>query len=268
MPQSSRRSFLVRTASLASVARLTFGHDALTVNNLGFQEYTVRNVIEPDPAAVLKAIQQIGYREIECTAGNLDKIWPALEQTSLKPVSLHTDKSLYTPDGGLFEIGALNTAKQRGFKYLVVPMLPLAQGGAEGVKSTAERLNRLGEQAKSSGMTLCYHNHAHDFAPVDGVPAVQMLLEQTDPKFVQLEMDIFWVKRAGHDPVTALKAHKGRVPLLHLKDQEEGTPVAFDEKVPPSAFKEVGSGSLDIPAVLSAPGGHCGFQATTFTVRL
>jgi sugar phosphate isomerase/epimerase len=252
MSQSSRRNFLVRTASLASVARLAFGRDPLTVNNLGFQVYTVRNVIDPDPLTVLKAIQQIGYREIECTAGNLDRIWPALQQTSLKPVSLHTDKSLFTPDGGLFEIGALDTAKQRGFKYLVVPMLPIAQGGADGVKSTAERLNRLGEQAKSNGMTLCYHNHAHDFAPVNGVPALHMLLEETDPKVVQLEMDIFWVKRAGHDPITALKAHKGRVPLIHLKDQEAGTPVAFDEKVPPSAFKEMGTGSIDIPAVLSA----------------
>ena len=252
MSQSSRRNFLVRTASLASVARLAFARDPLTVNNLGFQIYTLRNVIDQDPLAMLKAVQQIGYREIECTAGNLDKIWPFLQQTSLKPMSLHTGASMMTPDGGLFDPAALDMAKQRGFKYIVVPALQIAQGGADGLKQTAERLNRQGEQVKNSGMTLCYHNHAHDFALVDGVPALHTLLEQTDPKNLALEMDIFWVVRAGHDPVEALKMHKGRVPLLHLKDQAAGTPVAFDEKVPKTAFMEVGSGTINIPNVLTA----------------
>lgn len=231
---------------------MAFARDPLTQNNLGFQIYTLRTVIEQDPLTILKAVQQIGYREIECTAGNLNKIWPALQQTSLKAVSLHTDKSMMTPDGGLFDPAALDTAKQRGFKYMVVPSLQIAEGGAEGLKQTAERLNRQGEQVKNSGMTLCYHNHAHDFAPVDGVPALHTLLEQTDPKYLQLEMDIFWVTRAGHDPVTSLKMHKGRVPMIHLKNQAPGTPVAFDERVPHTAFMDVGSGVINIPNVLAA----------------
>ena len=221
-------------------------------NNLGFQIYTVRNVVEANPLAILKAIQQIGYREIECTADNLEKIWPALQQTSLKPVSLHTGKSMFTPDGRIFLPGILDIAKQRGFQYVVVPSLPIAQNGAAGVKEFADQLNRHGEQAKASGLTLCYHNHAHDFTSIDGVPALQMLLDETDPKLVQLEMDIFWVSVAGHDPVAALDAHKGRVPLLHLKDKAAGTPIQFDEHVPHEAFKEVGSGSIDISAVLKA----------------
>jgi sugar phosphate isomerase/epimerase len=252
MSQSSRRNFLVRTGSLAAVARLAFSRDPLTANNLGFQVYTLRRVIEADPLTILKAVQKIGYREIECTAGNLDKIWPALQQTNLRPVSLHTDASMFTADGGLFLQSSLDLAKQRGFKFVVVPSLAIAQNGATGLQQIAERLNRQGEQAKNSGMTLCYHNHAHDLAPINDIPALQMLLDQTDPKFVQLEMDIFWIARAGHDPVQALHAHKGRVPLIHLKDQAAGTPHAFDERVPPTAFMEVGSGSLNIPDVLTA----------------
>ncbi|HEX4748471.1 MAG TPA: TIM barrel protein [Bryobacteraceae bacterium] len=252
MSSSSRREFFVRTAVLGSIARAAFARDPLTHDNLGFQIYTLRSVIERDPLAILKAVQQVGYRDIECTAGNLDKIWPALQQTSLRPISLHTDASMMTPDGGLFNPAALDMAKQRGFKYLVIPSLETGQGGAEALAQIIERLNRQGEQVKNAGMTLCYHNHAHDFAPVNGTPAIETLLQQTNPKYVFLEMDIFWVVRAGHDPVAALKAHKGRVPLLHLKDQAPGTPVAFDEKVPHSAFMEVGSGSINIPSVLSA----------------
>ncbi len=251
MSTSSRRSFLVRTASLASVARLAFAHDPLRAANLGFQIYTLRKVVEQNPSAILKAVQEIGYRDIECTAGNLDKIWPALQETSLKPVSLHTDESMFTPDGGLFSAASLEQAKQRGFTYVVVPSLQTARNGVAGLKRIADQLNRQGEQARSNGLTLCYHNHAHDFTPLNGVPALQMLLEETDPKLVQLELDIFWVSVAGHDPVAALKAHKGRVPLLHLKGKAAGTPVQFNEHVPNSAFKEVGNGSIDIPAVLS-----------------
>jgi len=252
MSNTSRRSFLVRTAALASVARLGLARDPLTHNDLGFQIYTLRNVILQNPLSILKAVQEIGYREIECTAGNLDKIWPALQQTSLKPVSLHTDQSMFTPDGGLFTNDALQMTKARGFKYLVIPYLMLAKDGADGLRRIAERMNRQGEQAKNNGMTLCYHNHAHDFEPVGGVPALQMLLDNTDPKLVQLEMDIFWVSRAGHDPVEALHAHKGRVPLLHLKDKAADLPVAFNENVPRDAFKAVGHGSINIPAVLKA----------------
>jgi len=252
MSQSSRRNFLVRTASLATVARTAFARDPLTANNLGFQIYTVRNVVEQNPLTILKAIEEIGYREIECTAGNVDKIWPALKQTNLKPVSIHTDKSMFTADESQFNVASLEQAKQRGFQYVVVPFLQIAENGADSVKRTADRMNRQGEQAKSNGLTLCYHNHAHDLALVNGVPALQMLLNETDPKLVFLEMDIFWMSVSGHDPVHALGVHKGRVPLLHLKDKAAGVPVQFNENVPKTAFKEVGSGSINVPAVLAA----------------
>ncbi|MBV8897490.1 MAG: sugar phosphate isomerase/epimerase [Acidobacteriaceae bacterium] len=252
MSKSSRRNFLVRTASLASVARLGFARDPLRNNNLGFQIYTLRKVVEQDPLTILKAVQDIGYREIECTAGSLDQIWPALAQTKLKPVSLHTEKSMFTPDGGLFTQAALQQAKDRGFQYLVIPYAELAANGADGVKHFAETMNRQGEQAKNNGLTLCYHNHASDFTPINGVPALHTLLEETDPKYVSLEMDIFWVSVAGHDPVAMLKALKGRVPLLHLKDKAAGTPTQFSQEVPHEDFKEVGSGSINIPDVLEA----------------
>ncbi len=252
MPAQSRRAFLAQSSALLSAARLSFARPPLTADNLGVQLYTVRNVIEADPAATLKAIQDIGYREVEATAANLDKIWPALQETKLKAVSLHIDKSFFNGDESEFVPSALDQVKQRGFQYIVIPSLQIAEGGADGVKRTAERMNKQGEEAKSKGLTLCYHNHAHDFQPIDGKPALQMLLEETDKNLVFLEMDIFWVSVAGHDPVAALKAHSGRVPLIHLKDKLAGVPVQYGERVPKTAFKEVGSGSIDIPAVLKA----------------
>src|SRR5689334_16831416 len=92
MSAPSRRTFIAQTAVLLSASKISFGRDPLKANNLGVQLYTVRNVIGKDPAATLKAIQDIGYAEVEATSGNLDEIWSALQATKLKPVSIHISK--------------------------------------------------------------------------------------------------------------------------------------------------------------------------------
>jgi sugar phosphate isomerase/epimerase len=250
MSNSSRREFVIQSAALLPLSQVAFAKDKLSESNLGVQLYTVRKVITKNPAATLKAIQDIGYTEVEVTDDNLDQIWSALKETKLKPVSAHVDEKAFTESGRLDNV--LNDLKQRGFEYIVAPSLPTNRGGADALKHIAEMLNKAGERAKASGLTLCYHNHAHDFQPVNGVPAVETLLNETQKDLVFLEMDIFWVTEAGHDPVQVLKTHPGRVPLMHLKDRAAGVPTQFNENVPKDAFKEVGSGSIHIPAVLKA----------------
>src|ERR1700761_2247248 len=99
MPTSSRRTFFGQAAALLPLSRAVFAKEPLTHNNLGVQLYTVRNVIEKDPAKTLKAIQEIGYTEVEATYGNLDKIWSALKETSLKPVSVHGETDVFLQGG-------------------------------------------------------------------------------------------------------------------------------------------------------------------------
>jgi sugar phosphate isomerase/epimerase len=73
-----------------------------------------------------------------------------------------------------------------------------------------------------------------------------------DANLVALEIDVFWVSVAGHDPVELLRAYSGRVPLVHLKDKSPSVPQQFKEGLPPESFVEVGSGSLDFAAILRA----------------
>lgn len=247
----SRRAFLIRTAALLPVSRIALGMDKLEASNLGVELYTVRNVITKKPSATLNAIQEIGYTEVEATYDNLDQIWPALKQTKLKTPAVHIETAIFTEGGSRLDT-TLNDVKQRGFEYVVIPSAPTDKGGLDGIKRLAEMMNKSGEQAKAKGLTLCYHNHAHDWQPVDGTPALERLLNETQKDLVFLEMDIFWVSVAGHDPVAMLKQYSDRVRLIHLKDKARGVPVQYGEKVPPTAFKEVGSGSIDVPAVLSA----------------
>ena len=248
MSRISRRSFIARSAAVVPASQVLFAREPLSHNDLGVQLYTVRKVIGKDPLATLKAIQNIGYTEVEATAGNLDEIWPALEKTQLKAVSIHLEHS----DPGSALDSALAGYKQKGFEYAVVPYLETTRGGVEGVKRIAERLNQVGESAKKNGLTLCYHNHAHDFTPMGGSSPIGLIMQETQADLVHLELDIFWASVAGLNPVDVLQKYSGRVPLVHLKDKAKGVPVQYNEKVPPTAFKAVGSGSIDIPAVLSA----------------
>jgi sugar phosphate isomerase/epimerase len=252
MSQISRRNFVVRSAAALPAANLLLGRDALRAANLGVQLYTVRNTIGADPAGVLKAIQDIGYSEVEATYGNLDKIWPALKETKLKPVSVHLDTALFFEGGAKLD-AAMADVKQRGFEYVVLPYIsPEQRGGLETFKKLAETLNKSGEKAKAAGMTLCYHNHAFEFEPMQGTTGLALLMKETQKGLVSLELDVFWVSVAGHDPVALLKKYANRVALVHLKDKASGTPVQYNERVPKETFKEVGSGTVDIPAVLAA----------------
>jgi sugar phosphate isomerase/epimerase len=252
MSAPSRRAFVAQAAALLPLSRAVFAKEPLTRSNLGVQLYTVRNVIEKDPAATLKAIQDIGYTEVEATYGNLDKIWSALKETTLKPVSVHGETAVFMEGGSKLD-STIADVKQRGFSYIVVPYIaPAQRGGADMFKNLAGKLNQAGEKAKAAGLTLCYHNHAFEFGPVDGTTGLEILMNNTQKDLVSLELDIFWASVAGHDPVTVLKTYSGRVKLLHLKDKAKGVATQYNENVPHSAFKEVGSGTIDIPAVLAA----------------
>jgi sugar phosphate isomerase/epimerase len=252
MSRLSRRNFVMAASAALPSARALFARDPLRAANLGVQLYTVRNVITKDPAAVLNAIQDAGYAEVEVVYATLEAIWPALQKTKLKPVSVHVDTAIFTEGGGKLD-ATIADVKQRGFEYIVFPYVPPAQrGGADSFKRLADVLNRSGEKAKAAGLKLCYHNHAFEFEPQGKTTGLELMMSGTHKGVVSLELDIFWASVAGHDPVALLKKYGGRVPLLHVKNKAPTVAVQFNEKVDHAAFKEVGNGSIDIPAVLAA----------------
>ena len=190
---------------------------------------------------------------MEATYDNLDKIWPSLQATSLKPVSIHLNENTIMKGTDDDIARAVDKVKQHGFSYAVFPWVnPPDRGGLDKMKALAEKLNKAGEKCRAAGLTFCYHNHAFEFEPMDGTTRFQVLLDTLDKNLVGFEIDCFWVSVAGHDPVEILKKVSGRVQLLHLKDKAQGTPVMYKETVAGSAFKEVGHGILDWPPILRA----------------
>ncbi len=240
---------LTRRTALAGWAGAAL---ARTLKTPGVQLYTVRSIIEQDPDKILKEIAAIGYREVEVTWSNLDKVFPAIQSAGLKPVSLHLDTPMFMQEQSRLP-GAIDKAASKGFQYVVCPYVrPEDRGGADVMKRLGDSLNRAGELARKAGMTLCYHNHAFEFAASGGGTLLDVLLSASDPKLVQLEMDVMWVTIAGADPVALLSKYRNRAPLMHLKDVHKGVAVRLDEKVERTAFAEVGAGRIDFAAVLKA----------------
>ena len=247
---TSRREFLQATSLAAALSAAGRGAQLKT---LGVQLYTVRTVLPQKPEETLKAIRAIGYQEVEATYAGLDTLWPVLQASGLKPVSIHLDSKLVT-QGNIDDLSPIfDKLKQRGFQYAVFPYLPEPErGGIDVIKGISEKFNRAGEKCRAAGMSFCYHNHAFEFATEKGATLFQVMLDNTDKKLVAYEVDVFWVSVAGLDPVEMIQKLSDRVLLLHLKDKAEGTPVMYKESVPRTAFKEVGNGVVDWPKVLRA----------------
>ncbi len=244
----SRRHFLAALGATAVAAQ------ARALKTVGVQLYTVRGILPEKPLETLRALDQIGYREAEAVRGGIDQIWPSLQQTKLKPVSLHMDTALFTRQQNQLP-AALEDAKKRGFQYVVCPYIAKEdRGGADVMKSLGDTLNKAGEKCRAMGVGLCYHNHAFEFAPSGSSNLLDVLMKQTDPKLVSLELDIMWSTVAGVSPVAVLEKYSGRIPLMHLKNVAKGTSQRYDESVPKTAFTEVGSGMIDVAAVLKAAG--------------
>lgn len=242
---------LTRRGFIGAAAAAALPLHAAKLSVIGCQLYTLRNVLPKSPLETLKALESLGYREVEAVGGGLDKIWEALKQTKLKPVSVHLDTALFQDKIAALP-AALDDMKAKGFRYVVCPYVPPGpQRSVESMKKLGESLNKAGGMARRSGMMLCYHNHAFEFAPQGKTTILENLMAETDKKLVGLELDVMWAQVAGVPPAELLAKYAGRVPLVHLKNVA-AVEQRYDERVPREAFREVGNGTIDIAAVLRA----------------
>jgi sugar phosphate isomerase/epimerase len=247
MHSISRRTFLSTTA-VATAGPL----HARALPIVGVQLYTVRTILPKKPLETLRAIEQIGYREVECTADGLDGIWPSLKQTSLKAVSVHLNPQFFIHQPEKLP-SALDDANKRGFEYVVCPWIdPRDRGGVEMIRRLGGTLNAAGEMARKAGMRLCYHNHAFEYQSTPDGRLLDVLMKTTDPRLVSLELDVMWAHVAGVDPVSVLKQYGDRIPLVHLKNVAPGVAPRFNEMIPRAAFHDLSDGAVDIAAVVRA----------------
>jgi sugar phosphate isomerase/epimerase len=258
MPLISRRHFLATTAAAPLAGAFT--------KPINLQLYTLRNILPKDPRGVLAEVAKIGYQSVEPGRGALAQLSPICRELKLTTPSVHVETPLVTGNweawkglkqtmrAGYDLARAIDDSKAQGARFLVVSYLQQAErtiGGLDFYRKFADQMNAAGEQSRKAGLQLCYHHHSFEFDPAAGQRPFEILIERFDKKAVMFQADIFWMKIGGQDVVALLNRLKGRVASVHLKDFKAGTATEYNEgKVPKDAFQEVGSGSLDTPAIL------------------
>ncbi|MHB9032474.1 MAG: sugar phosphate isomerase/epimerase family protein [Anaerolineae bacterium] len=210
---------------------------------IALQLYTVRDQTALDFAGTVRKVAAMGYTGVELAGfGGLSAqaLTDLLAETKLKPAGMHIGMDLFEKD--LAKV--ISDCKLIGSKFAGVPALPGNLRNLQGFRQTAASLNKWGAAFKAEGLQLYYHNHAFEFAVMDGLRGIDILMAETDPSLVGFEADVYWIKYGGDDPAAFLTAHSGRFPLIHLKDMTgEG-----DKRT----FTEIGNGTVDMQAIFKA----------------
>ncbi len=234
----NRRKFLALSA--AAWPAMAFG--AGKHIPLGVQLYTIRDLIKSDNLLpLLKQIRAIGYEEVE--------LYPGVYSHPARELSVILHRAGLAAPSGHFDydgfVSKIPYARRLGLKWMVCPMLPKAQWGSpEGFRRAAAAFNQWGKQCQQHGMRFAFHNHNYEFQDLKGTTGFDILLKETDPALVWVEMDTYWITQAGRDPVLLLNQLGKRVRMLHLKDRKAHVPTSQVLDDSAEHFTEVGKGTI------------------------
>lgn len=179
--------------------------------------------------------------------GNLD--WHALvKESGLEVVGLHLDLGTLEKDIS----ACAEEAKSFGTKYIVITgMYRFDYGSEAAVKELAQRLNKAGKALKEQGMELLYHNHNCELRRTEsGKPAYEILLEETDPEYVNFEFDSYWFAEGGADPLGWMQKLGNRMKLWHINDRGSRVRGASMTPILKSDSMELGTGNMPLDALL------------------
>ncbi|GAA4412926.1 sugar phosphate isomerase/epimerase [Nibrella viscosa] len=218
---------------------------------VGIQLYTFRNEFAKDVPGTMAKVREMGFKEIE--GGNtyglsVPELCKLLDQNGLKLVSMgaqFAELEANVPQ-------VIDKAKTLGAKYVVCSWIPHENDEftfADAQRAT-EVFNTAGRLLKENGLNLCYHTHGYEFKPYQQGTLFDYLVAELDPRYCNFEMDVFWVKHPGQDPVEFLKKYGKRVPLVHLKDRKPGTPGNDKGRADVETNVPLGQGDIGIAEIM------------------
>jgi len=224
--------------------------------DLGIQLYTLRNQISENLEGTIEKVANIGYTWVEGFGyengqilGKTPTEWQTiLQNNGLNMPSMHAVTELTTEGGKQAIMDAMRRAaedaKTAGSDYLIYAYLQEEERQSmDDYKRHAENFNDFGEICKEVGLQFGYHNHDFEFKRFGEQIPYDYLLQNTDNSLVKFELDLYWITKAGEDPVAYFNKYPGMFPLWHVKDMEPG-----EEKF----FAEVGQGTIDFQRIFEA----------------
>ena len=236
-----RRDFLAAVGSVCGVLKgaalgsrysaLGEGHStgARQLGTIGIQLYTVRDDLRRDPEGTLVKIAAIGYKEVEFAGypmSSVKALRALLDRLGLSAPSGHVDVRAMREDW----TRTLEAAAELGQHYVACAGLPAEERQTlDQYRRFGALFDRAGEAARQAGLQLCYHNHDFEFTHIEGRLPFDVLLEATDPRLVQLELDLYWITKGDQDPLAYFRRYPGRFPLVHVKDMDRSAARGFTE---------------------------------------
>lgn len=212
---------------------------------VGIQLWTVRDELEKSVEETFTALSDIGYQGVETwfpeypPASELKRI---LDNTGLRAMGAHVP--FLDLRDNFEKVAAYH--KEIGNSDLAIPIIPEElRGSGDNWKKRVEEIVGIAERCRNEGFRLSYHNHANEFKEfVDGMEAHDYIFQQIEAHLLKVELDTYFITAVGKNPVDYLKLYKGRVPILHIKDQHKEKGKYMNT--------EIGSGTIDWDAVFHA----------------
>ena len=281
-----RRDFLQAAAALSAVGLLNIESAIANpgrLNKIGIQLFSLPKLLEKDFRSAIQLLNQIGYTELElygpypfstdAAKASWNAVTPSLgfsgsgyfgltaqqlkavlKEFGMSAPAMHTD--LDTLQNRMAQLG--EAANLLGVTYVGLPAIPEPKRKTlDDYKKMADEFNKIGEEARKAGLKFSYHNHGYGLHEMDGKIPLKVIFENTDPKLVFFEMDLYWTTAGGADPIAYLDAYPNRYHLMHVKDMKEkvrfsgdgGNSKQWIELFP--YMTTAGSGVLDLKAIIA-----------------
>ena len=251
----TRRTFMQQAGAFASAALVSPLSQPRRRYKLGLQLYTLRAAMRQDVEGTLKRIAAMGYEEVE-TYG-FDPEGVRFYGLAAKAFAQHLRDHNLTAPSGHYDLNrfvassaddlkryvdrCIEGAHAIGQAYITWPLVDEGFRTIEKFKVVAERLNVAGGQIKKAGLQLAYHNHDFEFVEQNGQIGYDIILKETDPALVKLQMDLYWIARGGSKltPNQWFKQQPGRFVMWHVKDMHRTS----------RDYTEVGNGTIDFTRI-------------------
>jgi sugar phosphate isomerase/epimerase len=254
----SRREFLKVTAAGAIGAFVLSQNGCKSAGKIGLQLYTIRDAMGTDVPGSLKKVADIGYKYLEL-AGYADGKFYGYEPSEFRKMVTDLGMEILSSHTQVEAQGiTLDNAKKMaddhaklGVKYCVQPwVVEEARRTIASYQKMVADWNQVGRIMKESGMQFGYHNHNFEFDTVEGkVPFFDVFMVEMDKDLVTMELDMFWVSKAGHNPVDIIKKYPGRFQLYHMKDMFTNE-APFYTTVGVTDFAPVGEGVINFREIM------------------
>jgi len=256
---NSRRTFIKQAGLLSAAAALPISASAMGLTKtykLGLQLFSIRDAMEKDPLASLKAMIAVGYQDFETYGYDVEKdeyygykskdFKAILDDLNVTATSGHYGFSDYfeasADDIKRYTDQCIKGADALAKNFITWPWLAPQYRTLEHYKRLPAILSAIAEQVTAAGLGFAYHNHDFEFIDHDGENGYDIILNNTDPDLVKLQMDMYWVKHSSKlSPAELIAKQPGRYVMWHIKDMDKKT----------RDYAELGNGSIDYVEILS-----------------